>query len=149
MTIILTDIEMELAALVGIRRRTESKAKGRADNHGYNGTRAWDIDIEGAAAELAYCKARGKYWGGTLNGFKDADQGERVQIRHSALPEASLIVRPEDNPDHYYVLVTGSAPVFTLVGWMLGADATDQRFWKEPNGRPGAFFVPQSELHRF
>lgn len=141
--------EMTMVTVVAGLRRGESKTKNRKDNHGFDGSAAWDIEVEGAAAEMAYCKLRNKYWTGSVNSFKGADQGDNVQIRHTAIKNGSLIVRPEDNQEHYYVLVTGKAPSLVVRGWIKGSDAMKPEYFKEPNGRKGAYFVPQSALSIF
>lgn len=141
--------EMAIVSLISGLRRGESKTNGRKDNHGFSGENAWDIEIEGCAAEMAYCKMRGQYWNGSVCSFKKADCGQNVQIRHTTLEKGSLIVREADNDDHYYVLVTGRAPVFTITGWIKGSDAKNEKFKKAPNGREPAYFIPQSSLRRF
>lgn len=148
-SVVLTEIEMELAAMVGIRRRAESKSGLRQDNHGLDHSDFWGMDIEGAAAEMAYCKFRNKYWNASINSFKAGDCGENVQIRSTPLPNGCLIVREEDLDHHYYVLVIGSSPVFRVAGWIHGKEAKKPEFMKSPNGRPAAYFVPQSYLRKF
>ena len=145
----LSEIEMEIAAIVGCRRRTESRANNRAYSHQFDGTGGWDIDIEGAAAEMAYAKFRGQYWAATVGSFKGADIGDKVQIRSTRHPGGSLIVREDDNPDHYYVLLTGAAPTFVVRGYIQGAFAKHKEYQSAPNGRPPAYFVPQSALNAF
>jgi len=145
----LTLEEMKMVSIVSSLRRSESKIKGYVDSHGFTGDTGWDMEIEGAAAELAYCKFRDKYWNGSVNSFKDADQGESVQIRQTSLGHGSLIVREEDNPEHYYVLVTGKSPDFKVCGWIKGIDAKDKKYVKAPNGRDSAYFIPQKDLKKF
>ncbi|MGD1524588.1 hypothetical protein [Vibrio harveyi] len=145
----LTMEEMTIVSVIAGLRRGESKTNGRKDNHDFNGDGAWDIEIEGAAAEMAYCKLRGKYWSGSVNSFKNADCGENVQIRHTVLEKGSLIVRDEDLDSHFYVLVTGRAPLLKVCGWINGSDAKQEKFKRAPNGRVPAYFVPQSALNSF
>lgn len=147
--ITLTQEEMTIASLVAGLRRAESKSNNRPDNHGFDGGNAWDIEVEGAAAEMAYCKMRGQYWSASVNSFKNADCGTNVQIRHTQHKNGCLIVREPDNDDHYYVLVIGQAPVLRIAGWIKGSDAKQEPFKKAPNGRVPAFFVPQSALNKF
>ena len=58
-TVELTLAEIEIAKTIGGLRRVESMRRNLEDAHGYRGDNAWDVDIEGAAAELAYSKFRG------------------------------------------------------------------------------------------
>lgn len=148
-TVHLSMEEMAMVSLVSGLRRGESKTNGRQDNHGFNGESAWDIEIEGCAAEMAYCKMRGQYWNGSVCSFKEADAGKNVQIRHTTLENGSLIVREDDNEDHFYVLVTGRAPVLKVCGWIRGSEAKQEQFRRAPNGREAAFFVPQKALRKF
>lgn len=138
-----------MARAIGGMRRMESLAKGLKGCAGFDLPGVWDTDIEGAAAELAYCKFRGQYWGGTVNTFKAADVGVAVQIRSTPRPNGSLILRPGDDDSHYYVLVTGMIPKFRIVGWLRGREGKRDEFKQNPNNRPPAFFVPQSVLKLF
>lgn len=148
-TVKLSMEEMAMVSLISGLRRGESKTNGRKDNHGFSGEQAWDIEIEGCAAEMAYCKMRGQYWNGSVCSFKEADAGSNVQIRHTTLPKGSLIVREDDNEEHYYVLVTGRAPTLHVCGWIRGKEAKQAQFRRAPNGREAAYFVPQNALRRF
>lgn len=148
-TIELTEIEMEMAFTVAKARRLESIMNNRKNRHQYDPDDIWQDEFNGAAAELAYCKYRGEYWGGTVGSFKEADVAKSVQIRHTILMNGCLIVRPDDNQEHYYVLVTGGPRQFRIVGWIQGKDAINEKWKKSPNKRPPAYFVPQRALRRF
>ena len=56
----------------------------------------WDTDIEGAAAEIAYHKARGLHWPARISNLKGADCGDQVQIRRSKCLNGHLILREGD-----------------------------------------------------
>jgi hypothetical protein len=145
----LTREEVEIAAMIGCRRRAESKDRGRIDNHGLGKADFWGIDIEGAAAEMAYCKFRGKFWSGSVNSFKGPDCGENVQIRSTHHDYGSLIIRHQDPDNDFYVLMVGVSPTFKVCGWIKGVDGKSEAFAQSPNGRPPAFFVPQHRLNKF
>jgi hypothetical protein len=149
MTVVtLTEDEIRRAAAVGVERRVQSMAAGLKDrDFGLEvKSRRWDIDIEGAAAELAYCKAMGREWDETVNTFHDADVGGTIQIRFTTVTRGSLIIRPSDPPEHYYVLVIGPAPKYIIPGWIKGTDARRDDWERRPNDGPMAWFVPQFEL---
>jgi len=78
----LTQEEMAMAIFIGGRRKTESIFSERK-RQVFSGPSAdlWSIDIEGACAEEAYCKALNQYWGGTVCSFKGPDAGKDIQIR--------------------------------------------------------------------
>ena len=149
MRIYLTDFEMRMAAHVGIERSIQSIAMGLKDAHGFDGDGRWDINIEGAAAEQALAKYLGRYWGGDIGTFKKPDIGKNIQVRSTVLRNGSLIIRENDNENDYYVLVTGKMPDFEIVGYILGKDAKQNEYWKQPNERPGAWFVAQDRLKKF
>jgi hypothetical protein len=140
---------MDMASLIGCKRRSESKSRARADKHGLKDGDFWEKDIEGAAAELAYCKFRNLFWSGSIGSFKSADCGQNVQIRWTKYLNGKLIVRSDDADDHYFVLVRGTAPAFEIAGWILGADAKAKQYEQAPNGREAAYFVPETALIKF
>jgi hypothetical protein len=105
------------------------------------------MDIEGALGELCVAKVRDRYFSATVNTFKDADLGKDVQVRATSNHDYSLIVRPKDDPNHFYFLVTGMSPTFCVRGWIKGSDAMQDKYLKAPNGRPQAWFVPQRDLN--
>ena len=146
----LTESELEMGFAIGKMRRIESLKKGLQNAHGFDARPSMiDIDVYGALAEIAYCKYRNTYWSGPVNNYKDPDAGDSVQVRHSQLNNASLILRENDREDYYYVLVTGEMPTFKICGWIQGADGKRDNFLRAPNNRPPAWFVPQSSLKPF
>lgn len=143
--IVLTPEELTVGATIGIQRRIRSMQAGRKNNHGYGGESAWDVDIEGACAELAVAKAINRYWQAGIDTFKGGDVGH-LQVRMSKRRDASLIIRKDDPDEQIYFLVTGESPKFQIRGWIRAGDAKDPRFLREPNGRELAWFVPQTAL---
>lgn len=137
--------EIEMAVQVGLRRRLETLRQGLKDAHGFGGEHPWELDIQGAAAELALAKFLGRYWDGSVNTMKRGDVGQ-LQVRSTDRANGSLIIRSNDSDDDYFVLVTGSIPQFNVRGWIKGSDAKVAEYEKAPNGRPPAWFVPQHVL---
>jgi hypothetical protein len=141
----LSPAELISAAQIGIIRQIEAIRRKLPDKHGYVGD-GWSLHVEGACGELAFAKALNVYWAGTVNVYKDADVGANIQIRTRSKANYDLLIRSDDSDDEVFVLVTGTAPTFRVVGWILGRDAK-QGCWEQTHGnRPPAFFVPQSEL---
>jgi hypothetical protein len=139
---------MFTAVIVGTLRRLESlKSKQTGKYHSTEG-RAWDVDIEAAAAEAAFAKYMDLFWVGGVNTFKDPDVGE-FQVRHTTRADGSLIIRPSDDPMDTYVLVIGRFPKFRVVGYIEGRFARQDRFKRSPGGYPPAWFVPQEILRKF
>jgi len=149
--VILTQAEIVMAKAAGKLRRSESIRQGLIPAHGCseNYGSLLKMDMEGAAAEMAYCKYRRIYFSGVVNNFKEADVGSLVQIRSTIHENGCLIVRNDDDEYHYYVLVVGEIPRFGMAGWIKGVDAKRRRFVRSPNNRPPAYFVPQKELTPF
>jgi hypothetical protein len=128
-------------------RRISSIWKGLENKHGIEDDEGWSADIEGAAGEMAAAKALNLYCSHPVNTFKGgADVGE-YEIRTTSKSSNKLIVRDRDDNDRPFVLVTGTAPHFTVHGWIMGKDAKQEKWKKAPNDRPPAWFVPQSSLH--
>lgn len=151
-SIVLTKAEMYLAAITGINRRIDSIA-GHFSNEGRFGASKvgiWDMDIDGAGAELAFHKYKKIFFAGVTGNFKEADALLNVQIRHSprdsTKEKVSLIVRKNDNPDHFYVLVTGIMPTYTVIGFIFGRDAQKDIWIEDPNNKSPAWFVPINAL---
>ncbi len=146
-TVTLSPMEMEIAAVVGAHRRIENIHVGRKDSYGaMREENGWTLDIEGAAGEMAVAKWSGKYWCGNLGDLKADDVG-RLQVRSTANHTGRLIIHEKDRDDRAFILVTGTAPTLVLRGWMWGKEAKQQCYWADPTagGRP-AFFVPQCDL---
>jgi hypothetical protein len=144
----LTLPEILSATNVGILRHYESFKDGRKQDFTLDpNTNILFTDIEGALGELCVAKVRDRYFSATLNNFKDADLGKDVQVRTTSRHDFKLIVRSNDNPNHFYFLVTGMSPTFCVRGWMKGSDAMQDKYLKAPNGRPPAWFVPPTDLN--
>lgn len=145
-TIELSWSEVSHAAWIGACRRIVALRRGRSEPAGA-ARDPWTIDIEGACAEMAVAKVQDRYW------FALADRTSTLpgdagtlQVRHTPRADGKLIIRPADSPGAVFVLVTGTAPRFTIAGSIKCADARRDEWWQAPNDRPGAWFVPQSAL---
>ena len=140
--------ELFQAAVIGITRNVAALKRGLPDKHGFNGESGWSIHIEGAAGEMATAKALNLYYSSSVNVFKSihGDVGA-LEVRTRSKHEYDLIVRPNDNPDSVYVLVTGISPIYRIRGWILGKDARKDEWWQTHGGRSGAWFVPVDRLN--
>ena len=69
-------------------------------------------------------------------------------MRHGCRLDDHLIIRDHDDPSSRFILVVGTAPVYRIVGSILGAYAKAQDGWRrDPGGRgKPCWFVPQSAL---
>lgn len=144
-TIRLTSSELMGAALVGVMRQVTNLRDAREDAYGCRRDDGWRAHIEGACGECAVAKFLGMYWNGSLGKLRAADVGT-LQVRTRSRHDYDLIVHPGDEDDSPFVLVTGTAPVYVLRGWIRGRDAKLPEFWSDPAGGRPAFFMPQSRL---
>jgi hypothetical protein len=105
-------------------------------------------EIEAIGAEIAFARLIGEEWVDGPTPDYDGDVGSGMQVRHTAHKNGHLLIHPGDSDDHFFFLVTGNYPVFTVVGWLRGADGKSASLWKElVPGRP-AFCVPQGMLRK-
>lgn len=132
------------AAAVGYRRRLVRLKEGYEDRH-RNGS-MWEGDIEGACAELAAALYLDVPWTGEPIFGRDArrkvpDIGTRTEVRWTA-PRGDLALwldASKDELDRLYVLVTGWAPDFVILGAIEGT----------VGARVGQLVVfPEREVHR-
>jgi hypothetical protein len=150
MNIILTEWEQKLADLIGKARRDESE-KSKVNRRGLKAdyTTLLDLDIEGAAGEIAAARALNRYWHASVNVGKEApDVGTNIQVRATKHLNGSLIITNSDPDDQIYVLVTGTRPNYKIVGWIRGCDGKKEQYVRAPNNRPPAYFVPQTALKK-
>lgn len=149
--VILTDAEMEIAILVGRRRYLSSLARGSKHLNGkalYEND--WDMAIEGAAGELAFCKARGIYFEASVDTFHAPDAEGIWQIRTTRRLGRGLIMRKGDPPADLYVLVEGQCPRYTIRGWIRGSDGMVPANWTAPDPkRAPCWVVPVAALVPF
>lgn len=147
MKVILDWHEVTAAATIGIHRRVSSLQKQITDRMHSRDENPWQIDIEGACAELACAKALGVYWGAGVDTFKSPDIGHTIQVRSTSKPSNRLIIRENDPDDEAFILVVGKAPAYEVRGWILGREGKKPEWVKDANGigKP-AYFIPTEEL---
>jgi len=137
--------EMMQAALIGVMRNVTNLRQGRVDAFGAESDRGWEYHIQGACGEYAVAKLLNAFYNGAL-GNLGADDVGNFQVRTRSKAHYELIIHPKDPDDRKFVLVTGCAPLFNVVGWIVGRDGKREEFWKDPAGSRPAFFVPHSAL---
>ena len=143
-TVTLTKIELMVAGLVGSMRSVSSM--GRLVQKKYSNESQWQIDGDGAAAEMAFAKWMNVYYEPTVNTFKAPDVGV-LQIRSTRHEHGKLIIRSKDVKDEAFVLVVNRVPEFDIVGWIQGSDAKQDKYLYDPNNiNSPAWFVPQDAL---
>lgn len=132
--------EIYLAASHGLLRR-RAKLRGETRDRAQRSASTWDNEIEGACAELAFCKFRQIYWTGS-EGIRARDGGD-VDVRWTKhLNTGGLILYDKDDPNLVIVLMEGFAPEYRLVGWLRAGEGKRQE-WKD---RAGYYLVPRQHL---
>jgi hypothetical protein len=125
--VILSDYEVFIGAIVGVRRRIKSM-KSPSNNRIQNKDFGWHSDIEAACGEIAFAKRFGHYYNFSVGTFKKPDVAGH-QVRHTQHLNGCLFHYPTDNPDEKYALVVGqSAESFFVCGWLFGHEARQKEF---------------------
>jgi len=145
MRITLTSYEVGSGVRVGGLRHYQSVLRGIPDKSQSGPEGGWSYDIEGALGEIAAAKALNLYWSGSVNSFGACDLSG-IQVRTRSKAYYDLIVRPNDTENCIWVLVTGAAGTYDVAGWLRGSEAKQQQWFKTPNDRQPAYFIPQSAL---
>ncbi len=140
--------EMYMAACVGVMRQIASMKKGLKHAYGSDGSQQWDDHIEGACGECALAKHLNVFWDGSVNRFKKGgDVGKNYQVKCLKAHWYDLMVRPGDDDDKPYILVTGRGGTYQVHGWAYGHEAKKKEWLERKGGREAAYWMPQSELH--
>ena len=142
--------EMMMGTIAGCRRRVESNAKSfPRQNIIGDKNYSWDTEIESCCAEVAFAKAYNLFFDFSCNTFKRPDVGGK-QIRHTKYPNGRLILRPDDNEEQEFFLVTGLCPNFQVIGWILCKEGKKEEWYDDdrynPTGPKPFWMVPQPFL---
>lgn len=141
--------EMISGASLGVIRHHNSSMRGSELGTGLTEDKRniLDIHVQGAMGEICVSKVMDRYSKFSVDTFKAADISENIQVRTSPRHDYKLRILPNDNPEHYYVLVTGTGPVYCVRGWIKGSEGKREEYIMAPNNRPPAYFVPQHKLY--
>lgn len=143
--------EMLHGTNLGVIRMYESHNHGGRHKHGFYNSNLDPlcINVQGAIGEIVVAKARNLYFMPTVNTFKAADIGNNVQVRLRTKHEWQMIVRDDDDPDHIFVHVTGSGPMYCIRGWAYGKDVMKPEYRQNHGNRIESWFVPEEALKPF
>lgn len=149
--ITLEDYELESGRYVAGKRATG----GYSDLYAA-GTVALDVKTErglnGVYGEIAAARALGVYWPPSWGTYHDADLPPDWQVRTRRptrdFPFPDLCFRPGDNPDHKYILVTGSLndTEYRVYGWIYGRDCVRDK-WAGHSGGYRVYYAPRRFLN--
>ena len=143
----LTKVEMFSAAQAGCLRRINALCKDLPQPYGKPKDPLFDIDVESSGAEMAVAKAFGLYWNTYPNEFRDLPGDvANLEVRWTKHMNGHLIVHKRDKDDRPFVLVRGNMPHYKVGGWMMGADAKQEKWIHGMREEPG-YWVPNDQLH--
>jgi len=151
--IILNDNEQRLAKFLAKCRSVTSRENNVKDMRvGNDSSEA--IDLEGMAAEIAYCKLMNIYVDMDTNppekpAFDCISRlGVRVDVKSTKYRNGHLIatLRKVKKPPDKYVLVVGEFPSYSVVGEVWAEDLLDEGNLKD-FGYGNCYAVTQSELN--
>jgi hypothetical protein len=141
--------QLKKAMAVAVRVIMEDVLAKRPNKYGINeGAAGWVENIDGMAAEAAYCEFRGIEWEDRVGDFERPDVGEKTEIRSTRWSHGRLILNDKTKDDRFYVLVRQHTE-FEIVGWIRGdlgkqVAVTEQH---RPNG--ATLYVPNECLTPF
>ena len=136
------------AGSVALNRKLESRFKNlKSSTFGKQSKDEWKNDIEGALTEMAFCKAFGIYWDGSVNTFKNPDVPDTpIQIRGTEYNTGKLIIRENDPSNDLYILVVGSIPNYRIIGGLFGHQGKVDDYVSNPNNQGKCWMIPQEHL---
>lgn len=147
----LTEAEQAIARYLGKARYDAARAKGIADEK--IGPQSTDLtDLEGLAAELAFCRL--------LNVYPDLDIGHRpsfdarygtvtIDVKSTTYPHGRLLVRAtkQPHPADWYALVTGTFPgPYRLAGLFPASLLFTDRYLMDLGHGP-TYVIQQHQLY--
>jgi hypothetical protein len=142
----LTREEVAIGLMIGGNRMIRATFRRVEAGHGFNGD-PWDVDVEGACAEIAAYKSVGRYWSPSISKLKEeGGDGGPWDVRRRSEEWHDHLIRDNDPQDRPHILVIGRAPRFWVVGWLWGHEARRDEWRKSYGGREMAWFVPKGEL---
>lgn len=145
MQVVLTEHEIAYAYSIAGQMAGQNLTMGRKPRYSAD-KNGWGLGVIGCLGEMGFAKAINRYWSGNVGNLKAKDVNG-IQVRSTDREQPVLILHEGDSDEDYFVLVQIDGNVVNLVGWILGRDGKQQKYWRE-TARP-AFFVPASDLQTF
>ena len=150
-TITLTEEDQELVKEVAKGRSENAQAKGFYNNWGSK--TAFEIDLEGFGAELAFCRMfdcePDTEIGSKLNAWDCiTKKGNKVDVKWTSKEDGELLVKQSKKRKgevDIWVLMTGKFPTYNFVGY-----ATDEEVFNAPitnYGYGDNYTIRQEDLH--
>jgi len=139
------------AAVAGLQRQFRAIQRKANNLPSYEMRDEFVTHIHGAIAEATVAKALGMYCNMSSPDRGIADVGVNVEVRSSTNPKAKMPIRAKDKDDAKFYFVVGIYPNTEVIGWKLGKDCKQDRYWvdtdKDGNKLTHPYWaVPQSDL---
>jgi hypothetical protein len=147
---VFTEQERQQAMEEGLRRQGFNESKGLRGRNGgaWQGSKALDIHLLGAAGEMAVASFLGMkdHLFKETEARRGSDDLPGMDIKTRSKHSYDLIVQKREEPQKRFVLVTIQDQKTLLHGWCYGHEAMQEQFWADPaRGRP-AYFVGKEHL---
>lgn len=150
MIVKLNQTEQELAQVIAQRRYESARGQGITDMK-VGDQSNWETDLEGAAAELAFCKLANVYPDMEIGKASIEDcylkNGYAIDVKTTRYEGGRLLaVRWKREKDvDLYALMVGTFPQYRLAGFMKSEDLINEAKLKDL-GRGPVFAADQNEL---
>lgn len=102
----------------------------------------------GEMAEIALSRFLNKPVTSEFENMVAVDIGGEYEARGTEHKNGHLLLNPKDHDDKPYGLVVVSGLRTQIIGWIMGADGKQEKYWNPKADRP-CWYVPQSALHAF
>ena len=148
LVVILSSMEVELAGLIGAKRRSISLMHQRESRRDF--TRCGiENDIEAVAAEMSVAKALNIYpeWSTTDKAVPRFDltyRRVRIDVKSTQYLNGNLLI-PKLQDNRIYVLVRGQIPKYQIVGFIHGLSVKTKGAWTNQSHIP-CWTVPANNL---
>lgn len=148
----LNKFAFEHCILAGQHRQEESIKKGLKDAYGFDGKNGVQMHILGVCGEYAVAEYFNLPYDFHVNKFKEGSDVGPFQVRTRSREDYDLLIRPNDDSNKIFILVTGTVgttpPTMKIWGWLPASEAKQQKFKQTYGGRTPAYFVPKHELYQ-
>jgi hypothetical protein len=123
-------------------------SRNRRSNADQGDMEAIVIHLDASGAEVAVSKFLNRFWRMGVNSYRGPDVGMHIEVKHTPRPDwALLIPKKNADPDRFYVLVRGTMPDYSIVGWIRGKDAMQEKWIRNPNDDGPCYIVPEEFLN--
>ena len=137
MQITLSDSEIAVATYIGKTRNGRARSDGVADSIRDHDNTSVGIDVDGMAAELVVAKYLNVYPDLTIaTGYRPhydlIYRDKELEIKQSKYSNPRLLLSPNRVyvADNFgYILVSGTAPIYTIVGYLSSRQVAEVGEW--------------------